>query len=243
MPKLQLEESTEGGNDCEQKEKSLVSLVQAVYHPSLLSLSSDFISHKLTKSSHPTKCWACSTPTHCSPSSGLGGFGAATHPQKHSEMAPNITSRLPWASCNFDLRRISSSLKQSQLPLKFFFWSISPLHQIFKELTVLSSLLPDSVWPERLGRGQTQRTSYNNMPLLMQCVAVRDDGVVSRLCTKAESNSGEQNAKRNFFPGINQQPVTNSVCNNFLVYSYNLSDEAIKNHQDFFTFFLIWNWH
>lgn len=56
MTKLQLEESTEGGNNCEQKQKSLVSLVQAVYHPSLLSLSSDFISHKLTKSSHPRKC-------------------------------------------------------------------------------------------------------------------------------------------------------------------------------------------
>lgn len=31
-----------------------------------------------------------------------GGFGGATQPQKRSEMAQNITSRLPQASCNFD---------------------------------------------------------------------------------------------------------------------------------------------
>lgn len=70
----------------------------------------------------------------------------------------------------------------------------------------------------------------------MQCVSVRDDVVVSRLCIKAENNLGEENAKRNFFPVINQQPVTNSICNNFLVYSYNLPDEAIKKqtNQDFF---------
>lgn len=70
--------------------------------PPITSVPKLFLSHKLTKSSHPTKCWACSTPTHLYPSSGLGGFGAATQPQKHSEMAPNITSRLPQASCNFD---------------------------------------------------------------------------------------------------------------------------------------------
>lgn len=66
------------------------------------------------------------------------------------------------------------------------------------------------------------------MPLLMQYISVRDDVLVSCLCIKAEKNLGEENAKRNFFPVINQQPVTNSICNNFLVYSYNLPDEAIK---------------
>lgn len=60
----------------------------------------------------------------------------------------------------------------------------------------------------------------------MQCVSVRYDGVVSHLCTKAESNSGEENAKRIFFPGINQQFAMHSIYTNFIVYSYNLSDDA-----------------
>lgn len=52
------------------------------------------LQHKLPKSSHPAKCWACSAPTHLSPSPRLSGFGAAAQPQNHSETATNITSSL-----------------------------------------------------------------------------------------------------------------------------------------------------
>lgn len=138
-------------------------------------------------------------------------LGLQLSPKTQWDGTKNDFRTLLQASCNFDWRsKISSSLQQPQLPHRFFFWFICHFNQVFKRATVLSSLLPDIIWPTRLDWGYTWSASHSISLPLMQCVSVTDDRVIPCLCTKPENP--KRNFARNKFTTCHKQHTQRFLC-------------------------------